>query len=458
MRNLFADNIINMLEEFCSIKIAKEDGWPNLICAQCVHQVSRSHTFKKRIEKSDEQLRQYIKSLTIVVEEPMKSAPQPHVQIQRQEPTIQQATPLIITNINPTMLNGQQLIQTSNGQIIQAQIGQFVPHNNAIQMITANPTPQPQLLQIRPENDNRLTELTLVQATPTELSEQQFYEEIPILVQSANGQQTILNLPHHQVQQLQQQQVAQQLQQNTTTTAVSSSEPDEIEIHDVQNYEEDEYELEEAIEDECMEPQQEIDASNTTTTTTFYVQRAEESISDTDPDIEDKQLFAEFLAQQTQTLGPNKYICNLCQNEFKNMKWLESHMKTIHINFLKANCKKQPQCQICFKSFRGPGMLKMHQKTHERENKMPTCSICGKEFKSKSILYRHRSTHFADQKQHVCSICNKTFNSNYQLNAHIARHQKNHMCNQCEKCFPSASDLKCHLQQDHHDKKTIKTS
>lgn len=108
------------------------------------------------------------------------------IQIQRPEP-IQQTHPLIITNLNPaTMINGQQLIQTANGQIIQAQIGQFVQGpNNTIQMITTNPTPQPQLLQIRPESDNRLTEL-IVQ--PTDISnDPPFYEEIPVVVQSTNG-------------------------------------------------------------------------------------------------------------------------------------------------------------------------------------------------------------------------------------------------------------------------------
>lgn len=92
-------------------------------------------------------------------------------------------------------------------------------------------------------------------------------------------------------------------------------------------------------------------------------------------------------------------------------------------------------------AFIGPGMLKMHMKTHERENKLPTCSVCGKEFKSKSILYRHRSTHFSDHKEYVCSVCNKTFHTNYQLNAHMARH-KSHQCNECEKYFNSANDLK----------------
>lgn len=294
------------------------------------------------------------------------------IQIQRPDQQIQQATPLIIANINPTaMLNGQQLIQTANGQIIQAQIGQFVPSNNTIQMITTNPAPQPQLLQIRPESDNRLTELIVQQ--PNELSEphHQYYDEIPVVLQSANGQQTILNLPHHQVQALQQQAQQQhqqqqqqhhhhQLQQAITT---SSSETDEIEIHEVQNYDDDDYaceDMEEVVEEEI---EQEIIDSPSNSTTTYYIQDVSEEIFKVDQEETiDKQIFSEFLSQHTNQEGPSKFSCNLCHNEFKNMKSLESHMKLIHSNWIKANCKKQPKCQICGKSFRGPGMLKMHQK------------------------------------------------------------------------------------------------
>lgn len=206
----------------------------------------------------------------------------------------------------------------------------------------------------------------------------------------------------------------------------------------------------------------------TEASTTYYVQE-ETFIDRNQEEAIDKKLLEDFLSQHAIQKGPSKFSCNLCQNEFKSMKWLESHMKTIHSNWIKANCKRQPTCETCNKSFRGPGMLKMHMKTHERENKMPTCSVCGKEFKSKSILYRHRATHFSDQKEHICTICNKTFNTNYQLNAHVARH-KTFKCSNCVKSFVNAIDLKVikiyipkmkkcsnlidfqnHLQQEHSD-------
>lgn len=57
------------------------DGWPDKICIQCVHQVSRSHAFKSRVEKSDQQLRQYIKGITVIVEEPIEIQPHLHHQL-----------------------------------------------------------------------------------------------------------------------------------------------------------------------------------------------------------------------------------------------------------------------------------------------------------------------------------------------------------------------------------------
>lgn len=284
----------------------------------------------------------------MIIEEPvMKEIHQPQIKAQEiQRPdqnmhqSIQQSAPLIITNLNPTaMLNGQQLIQTSTGQIIQAQIGQFVPSNNTIQMMTTN---SGQLLQIRPENinDNRLSEL-IVQPSDRTFHDS-YYEEIPIVVQSANGQQTILNIPHHQVHQLQQ-----QMQATATTSSEIST--DDLEIQEVQNYEDDDYvceDLEEVLEEDLEQENENIE-------TTFLVHPYEDEVSEIDhEEMVDKQLLSEFLIQHTIQEG-TKFICNLCHREFKNMKCLESHMKKMHFNWIKANCKKKPKCQICGKSFRG---------------------------------------------------------------------------------------------------------
>lgn len=71
MRPLFGEMVAEMLMEFSQIHLDNTDGWPDKICVQCVHQVSRCHAFKKRVESSDKELRQYIKGITVIVEEPV---------------------------------------------------------------------------------------------------------------------------------------------------------------------------------------------------------------------------------------------------------------------------------------------------------------------------------------------------------------------------------------------------
>ena len=71
MRPLFSEKVAEMLVEFASVKVESTEGWPDKICVQCVHQISRCHAFKALVERSDRELREYIKSLTVrvVIEE-----------------------------------------------------------------------------------------------------------------------------------------------------------------------------------------------------------------------------------------------------------------------------------------------------------------------------------------------------------------------------------------------------
>lgn len=99
---------------------------------------------------------------------------------------------------------------------------------------------------------------------------------------------------------------------------------------------------------------------------------------------------------------------------------------------------------LCFCVVQGPGMLKMHMRTHEqRPPKQPTCSVCQRQFLTKTLLYRHRQTHF-EQKTHQCTFCEKRFFSGYALRSHMARHrgERPYICSNCNKSFYNPTDLK----------------
>lgn len=508
MRPLFGEMVAEMLMEIAKIQIEQLDGWPDKICIQCIHQVSRCHAFKTRVEKSDTALRQYIKGITVVTEGQMPKeavtvdvprpqiAPQkiqqlhtaPQIQeihIQRADiPTIAEAAPpptMILTNAHllgtgAQIINAGHLLTTATGQqIIQApqyhaaQIGQFIQGpNNTIQMITHG-APHPQILQIQRTADDRCE--IIVQ--PDMAEQQQYYDENNVL--SVNPVQSVplmVAAPsatlHHQIAQHAIQQHQQQQQQQHHHHQQQQQQAHQHQLHhQLQQEEQQEDESEESHlkddhqDSDCGE-QEDSQMDNEEFIEEEHPEDEEEEDEEEDEEeqqqVEIEETFylsdcesddeekqlAEFMAHQTSCPSPGRYVCNLCRKEFSQPKWLQTHMSS-HSNWLKANCKKQPECEICHKSFRGPGMLRMHMKTHEKEDKLPTCSICHKEFKSKSILYRHRQTHF--EKNFACTLCDKRFSSNYQLNIHVQRHkkQKQQKCPHCDKSFYNASDLKAHV-------------
>lgn len=513
MRPLFGEMVAEMLMEIAKIQIEQLDGWPDKICIQCIHQVSRCHAFKTRVEKSDTTLRQYIKGITVVVEEQhqqqqqqheMQHRPPPH--IAPQPPKIQQIQPIQEIHIQradiptmaeqpaPTMIltnaqllnagaqiiNAGHLLTTAAGQqIIQAapqyhatQIGQFIQGlPNTIQMIAHGaPHPAAQILQIQRTADDRCE--IVVQP---EMQEQQYYDEnnmisvnpvqsMPVMVAAPTIHQhmasdspaagrtwPITHLIHQHQHQQHQQHHHQQPEPEEHLQQDQQEEEESEESHlkdgpDSECGDQDDSQIDnddEMVEEELLE---EIEGEVEAEQEQEQEQEEEFYITDCESDDEEKKL-AEFMSQQT-TCHEGRFTCNLCRKEFSQEKWLQTHMSS-HSNWLKANCKKQPECEICHKSFRGPGMLRMHMKTHEKADKLPTCSICFREFKSKSILYRHRQTHF--EKNFACTLCDKRFSSNYQLNIHVQRHkkpkEKEHKCQHCDKAFYNASDLKVHVNQ-----------
>ncbi|BFG05853.1 transcriptional repressor CTCF [Drosophila madeirensis] len=173
----------------------------------------------------------------------------------------------------------------------------------------------------------------------------------------------------------------------------------------------------------------------------------------------DANLVTEFIKQHTSPLGSGRYVCHLCSTEFRQFKGLQNHMHS-HTNWIRANCKKQPQCQICLKSFKGPGMLRMHMKTHDAETNTPVCTICNRTFKSKAILYRHRQTH--QQRAYCCGVsnCRKNFSSAANLRWHVERKHPDvidpfYKCGECSTLYDSIDGLQQHVENTDHSEAQI---
>lgn len=125
------------------------DGWPDKICIQCVHQVSRCHAFKSRVEKSDQELRQYIKGITVIVEEPIAQIQeiQSHHQIIQKDPSRQEIhltrQDLQANDISQNHHQVQQQTHTqthhqTTQQTTQQQITTTAQHHQPQQMIITN--------------------------------------------------------------------------------------------------------------------------------------------------------------------------------------------------------------------------------------------------------------------------------------------------------------------------------
>lgn len=107
--------------------------------------------------------------------------------------------------------------------------------------------------------------------------------------------------------------------------------------------------------------------------------------------------------------GTKKLKCYECQELFKSMKGLRSHVLEKHL------FKKRYHCDVCDKDFGSKNMLRVHQMVHvERiEYKQQVHEL------SLDVIVKD-----APRKPHVCNICEEGFGSKYMLQIHEMIHIK----------------------------------
>ncbi|CAI5448560.1 unnamed protein product [Caenorhabditis angaria] len=123
----------------------------------------------------------------------------------------------------------------------------------------------------------------------------------------------------------------------------------------------------------------------------------------------------------------DKLTCNFCQKSYLTFFGLRRHLQ------FHREGKLQQSCPHCPKTYRSPGALKMHLKTHS----LPcVCHDCGKSFSRPWLLKGHLRTH-TGEKPFTCESCGRSFADRSNLRAHLQTHsgEKKHRCRQCGQSF-----------------------
>eukprot|EP00092_Neocalanus_flemingeri_P022614 GFUD01024527.1.p1 GENE.GFUD01024527.1~~GFUD01024527.1.p1 ORF type:complete len:532 (-),score=99.80 GFUD01024527.1:240-1835(-) len=214
-----------------------------------------------------------------------------------------------------------------------------------------------------------------------------------------------------------------------------------------------------------------------------YISDADFNNSDSSSD-KGEETFNENVSEsyKQQEDEPSIYSCNECSKSFQNMKYLTSHIKTVHTH-QPCSC---PHCSVNFKNAR---YLSQHlQRAHKIDSKSAKrqsfnsegrsgikseikkeeisktvesdlndtefpCTDCVKVFSKKSRLSTHMSNmHVLGE--YLCQLCGEKFNLKQQLKNHTDKvHAKaDGICQFCSKSFKNVSS---HIKDVHMKEECI---
>ena len=139
------------------------------------------------------------------------------------------------------------------------------------------------------------------------------------------------------------------------------------------------------------------------------------------------------------------YICNLCDETFKNHSQYKTH---------KINCTKIPKkyvCPKCSKGFTAKCYLTQHYDfKHTNKPKKYYCKPCNKYFQLEKTMKEHnRRLHNEGDYKYMCNFCSRGFWHLQEFKLHHTGHTgvKPYKCSQCEVAsFVDVHRLNNHLK------------
>ena len=133
---------------------------------------------------------------------------------------------------------------------------------------------------------------------------------------------------------------------------------------------------------------------------------------------------------------PCTFKCSKCDTR-------TSSLKELNALFIETHC--QVNCDICGKVFNTPGSLRKHRYSHVEEDSQYKCRSCDKMFQFESQLKSHRHMH-RHSRNYICASanCGKSFKHPGDLSAHAKSHGKPHKCVHCDYENTDMRNLKSH--------------
>ena len=140
---------------------------------------------------------------------------------------------------------------------------------------------------------------------------------------------------------------------------------------------------------------------------------------------------------------PRSFKCSKCDHRTTSLRELNRHFIATH---------RKVQCDICNKSFNTPAAMCKHRYTHVEEDSQFKCRSCEKLFPFESQLKSHWHMHRRGHNYMCASAnCTKSFKHPGDLAAHAKSHGMTHNCAHCSYTNSDLRNLKLHLHTHSRD-------
>ncbi|XP_070575621.1 zinc finger protein 423-like [Ptychodera flava] len=140
-----------------------------------------------------------------------------------------------------------------------------------------------------------------------------------------------------------------------------------------------------------------------------------------------------------------EYCCQSCSKSFLKPDELQKHLFDIHAHHLY-------KCSMCKEVFDSKVSVQVHFAIkHSNEYKLFKCTKCGVVFRKESDLHLHiRMDHLHHStRMYRCLFCHMAFHSEVEFQCHLTTHKKQFECGLCDAAFPTQQMLDIHSANKH---------